>query len=579
MTKHLALKITLSVVAMLAALYGIYSSAHISTLPFGFNIEDSHTLSVHRLEGIALPSPIEDGDLIVLGRQDATARELLVARAFARNLPPDKTYDLILTRGTGEFTARVSTIASPKSVEELAFVAMDAIYLALLLVMALLLLWRGRDRAAFALALYCLGYLVGNAFGTVPSDGVVGVAAIIVANASFLTSRVGFYLMSESLVAQTIGVQARVWFRVLFAGVLTFGVVQQFFGPVLFAMGNAALSNPALSLPFSWSYIIPVALLYHGLRDAIETQRIKMRWVIACGLILTGTVTVINAVPFGFYLVNTIAQVGILLTTVGLVYALLRHRLVSFSVFIDRALVYTSVTTLVIGVLAAANTVTLRLALPPGAGIVLQIVVPFALGIVLGRVRYYMDLLVERVFFRSRYQSGQMLRRFVRQCGQFSEADRLFTEASSTVMRSTGAPAVAFYGDVGGAYEQLSARGDGRFPVSLGYDDVAAVGLRAEQSPIVLAHYDSALGSDGMLFPMRVLGIGHGFMAITYPPGGQYSSEEKALLAEVADATGAAWRILKARQSDALIDALASEQGSLDELRKRARALRPATTR
>ena len=570
MPVRLEYKVLLSVIAILASLYGVYCGFGISTLPFSLELADAHTLVVHPLAGTALPPQLLDGDRISLQQQTAGTKTLLALRFVARNLAGDNAYPLTVQRETGPVTVNISTTPAPDNFEQQWYLASNVCYLVILLAMALLVIWRGRDLAALGLSLYCLGYLVGNALQTAPLEGTLGLSAIAASNLSFTVARSGFFAMCESLLVKVVSPSARRKFRLAFAVVLVPGLLQQLLAPVLFAQGNATLSEKLFTLPFSWSYIVPLAMVLFGMRHASGADRVKLRWVAAFGFILTASVTVINATLFGFYLVNLIVQLGIVLTTIGLAYALLRHRLVDFSVMVDRALVYGFVTTLVVGILAAVNSLVLHTALPPGAGITVQVVVPLALGIVLGRVRIYMDLVVERVFFRARYEADLLLKRFARQCGQFSDSERLFSEAGRVVQEATGATTVAFYGSIGSGYRRLSEVGERAFPELLEFDDPVAVALRAEASPVGLEQYRSALGKDGVLFPMLVLGIGRGFMVLTDRPGGQYAKDERERLAELANATAAAWRILKARESESLIDALASGQGSYEELRQRA---------
>jgi hypothetical protein len=102
------------------------------------------------------------------------------------------------------------------------------------------------------------------------------------------------------------------------------------------------------------------------------------------------------------------------ITMAGFLYAVLRHRVVDVSVFIDRTLVYGGMTALVVGILAAVNSLVEHAALGTNASLLVQVIVPLALGIVLSRVRLYLDRIVEQVFFRRKYLAEKALRRFAR---------------------------------------------------------------------------------------------------------------------------------------------------------------------
>ena len=99
--------------------------------------------------------------------------------------------------------------------------------------------------------------------------------------------------------------------------------------------------------------------------------------------------------------------------------------------------------------------------------------------------------------------------------------------------------------------------------------------MRAEHKPEDLASLSSALGEDGCVFPMLVLGNLRGVLVLRNRPGEHFGSDERKLLALVARDIGAAWRILRARENEELVAALAEgELKTLKAARERARALR-----
>ena len=69
---------------------------------------------------------------------------------------------------------------------------------------------------------------------------------------------------------------------------------------------------------------------------------------------------------------------------------------------------------------------------------------------------------------------------------------------------------------------------------------------------------------------MTVLGVLRGVMVCANRPGEHLAADEKTLLSEVARAVGAAWRILRARDNEELVRALA--KGTLKPTAARARA-------
>jgi hypothetical protein len=260
------------------------------------------------------------------------------------------------------------------------------------------------------------------------------------------------------------------------------------------------------------------------------------------------------------------------LALLGFLYAVLKHRVVDLSAVIDRALVYGLVTTLVVGVIAAVNSFALRETLAPGTSLLLQVVVPLALGIVLGRVRSFADQLVERVFFRRKHLAEKALRTFARHAQHMQDAPTLLEATVREIQRHLGAPAVAIYSAEDAGYLRIRQAGTA-FPERLPADDATLVALRAEQMAVDLAEFVGALGQDGAAFPMMVLGRLRGVVVSANRPGEHYAPDEKQLLTEVVREVGATWRILRARDNEAYVRAMAEGELTLKAAREKARAL------
>ncbi len=141
----------------------------------------------------------------------------------------------------------------------------------------------------------------------------------------------------------------------------------------------------------------------------------------------------LNDIPIpGFWASHITNRFMFVITMAGFLYAVLRHRVVDVSVFIDRTLVYGGMTALVVGILAAVNSLVEHAALGTNASLLVQVIVPLALGIVLSRVRLYLDRIVEQVFFRKKYLAEKALRRFARHCAGYEHIEELLTTATQT---------------------------------------------------------------------------------------------------------------------------------------------------
>lgn len=575
-----SLRLVLTALILVVAVANIVTSFFfISTLPLRVAFEDNQTLTVHQRGHLPLPPPLRDGDRIDLASLTPDTRTALAIEAHLGRLPAGKTYILPVVRAGSVLQVPVTTIDAPTSISHLAFYSAAAFTWTLLAAISLLLIWRGRDLAAWGMALWGISYVFGVANRDPHADGLAGLGVQGVSFVLYALARAGFYLMADALVARVLAPRVLAGFRIGFALLLVVGTLMHVSGPLLFAFtGSAELLGPAYSLIFSWIYLVPLAMLILGYRSVGPEERARLRWVLVSAIAMTVSVTLTNTMPPGVIVSDWIQISAFAAAAVGMAYALLRHRVVDVSIVVDRALVYGTVTALVVGMVAAINSLALKLALPPGAGILLQVVIPLALGIVLGRVRQFLDRVVEQVFFRRKYLAEKALGTFARHAGHIQDAPKLLDAAVREIARHTGTPAVAIYSAENDGYRRMKQVGKAPFPKTLDPDDPVLVALRAEQKATDLARLASALGGDGCVFPMMVLGNLRGVIVCKNRPGERYGSDERKLLSRVAREVGAAWRILRARDNEELVVALA--QGTMPQktLKQKAKALTLAWT-
>lgn len=248
---------------------------------------------------------------------------------------------------------------------------------------------------------------------------------------------------------------------------------------------------------------------------------------------------------------------GNVLATIGFLYAVLRHRAVDISVAIDRTLVYGSVTALVVGVLAAVQSVVQHAALGTSASVLLQIVVPLALGIVLGQVRSYADKIVERVFFRHKYLAEKALRLFAQSCGSYENSGELRTATVRKVHQKLNAVSVAIYERGDTQYLQTNYAGPAAYPQTVGIDDEAFAAVRAGQEDIDLSGLHSSVGTNGFVCAMGRQAV----LVCANRPGEHYAADERKLLRNIALQVGAALDALRMQE---VVKQLKAKAGLVD---------------
>jgi hypothetical protein len=253
---------------------------------------------------------------------------------------------------------------------------------------------------------------------------------------------------------------------------------------------------------------------------------------------------------------------------VGLLYAVLRTRLLDFSVVLNRTLVYAATTSLVLGLFALFESQIERIAMGERTSLLLELMVPLALGASLTTVHRRMDALVERLVFRRQYQQEQALRRFAREAAFVSAPDSLLQLTTTELRRHIGAPWVGLYENTPQGYALARQSGDRALPTQIDADDPVVIALRAHESEVDLHGRASALGHDGYGFPLQVRGHLLGVLVVGPRPGEHYSGEERELFAHVAHEVGAALFAIRAQISEQhLVEARLRETTLLDALR------------
>ena len=575
MPRSFAVKALLSLIMFVTGTWSVWAVFHSRLLPLALDVVDARTAVVYPNSGIPLPAGLKTGDRVDLGALDFEARAAVIVTDMQGTLPVGQTYRFVVHRDGAETEVPVTTLPaylSPRAIVSNWFYFANIL---IFLVLGMLLLWRGRDKAAGFLTGWLVMTFVGFWFNyTLRWGGTAGVTVELLALVCYTLTRILFFLMIDTVLGQALSPRARLLWRAGLGLVLLVGLSSFAGGHLIYAIsGWAGLMLPSVGIAFTAGYFVSFGLLLYGYGRATEAQKPQLRWLLlSLGSFLV-SVFVSNS-PFLDMVTSLVVQsVAITFGISGIAYTVLRHRVVDVRVILDHTLVYGATTALVVGLVAALNSLALRATLGENTGLILQIVIPLALGIVLGKVRTLMDRAVERVFFRRKYLAERSLRAFARQAGQMESPAKLMEAAAREIQRHMRTPAVALYSAEKDGYRLLKQTGDTRFPGDLDLDDAALVALRTDREASELPEVGSALGNDGCVFPMIVLGNLRGAVVCRNRPGEHYAPDERALLTQVAGDVGAALRILRARDNESIVAELLAGKVSTQMLRKKARAL------
>jgi hypothetical protein len=100
----------------------------------------------------------------------------------------------------------------------------------------------------------------------------------------------------------------------------------------------------------------------------------------------------------------------------GLLYAVLRHRLVDMTFVVNRALVYSATLTVVVAIFTLLESFVEEIALPHHASLILKLGVPLAVGCSLDAVREQLERASEWLFFRRKFKGEAALRSYAHHC-------------------------------------------------------------------------------------------------------------------------------------------------------------------
>lgn len=577
MLRSFAAKTLFSLVMLLVGGAAIWAVFHLRLLPFTLEVIDARTAVVHRNPGFELPAGIQAGDEVDLTALDPETRNAIVVYDMQGTVTSDHTYRFVIRHGAGTADIPVSTLPASQSRRAVVASWFFSVNVLIFIFLGLLTVWRGHDKAAGLLAAWLVMTLIGFGFNYgFGWDGAAGVSVMLLALVCYTLTRITFYLTIEALLGPALGPRARRLWRTGLALTLALGLSSLAGGHLLYVLNAwAGLMLPAVGILFSAGYLVSVGLMLYGYGRATEAQKPQLRWLLLSTCSFLVSVFVSNS-PFLDLVTSQVVQsVAIMFGISGMVYTVLRHRVVDVRVIIDHTLVYGATTALVVGVVAALNSLALRATLGENTGLLLQIIIPLALGIVLGKVRSFMDRAVEQVFFRRKYLAEKSLRTFARQAGQMENPAKLMEAAAREIQRQLRAPAVGLYSAGKDGYRLLQQTG-GSFPAELDLDDAAIVALRTDREATEIPEVGSALEGDGCLFPMMVLGNLRGAVVCRNRPGEHYAPDERQLLTQVAGDVGAALRILRARDNETIVAELLTGKVSAQKLRQKARALATA---
>lgn len=504
-------------------------------------------------------SGVRDGDVILIDQMDRQARSDLVfhsARAHVATIGWVATLQ-IERDGKRLSVPYTFTQHDPR----LVFLAQLAFKLVILAI-GLFVLWRGRDAAATWLGAWCAGIAVALPdawWGGLPDLAHVGGDFAI--NTIWTCLPFGLYMVVETIVtgvSKPLKWVARVLMVVsllpsLFGGLID-PIAQIVSGCSVFAL-NPTLVNGL----FVGTQLLVLAYFIVGYAGTKGLDRLRLRWVF-WAFVFSRVGVLINLVnrlaPHPLHL-SGIEWLTIVFFPLGCSYAILRHRLIDVNFVLNRTLVYTILTTVVVGTFVLVENVVGSLAVGRGVGLAVDIVVTLGLGFSFNALHRRVEEILERTLFRAKYEALNQLQQLAEEAPYMESADALLVRATQEIPLAMGAVGAAAYERVDGHYRLVRSDGISSLPERVDPDDPAFVRLRQRLSQVDLADVNSALGNDAIAFAFALRGqLSGAFLCGRKKNGETYAPDEIAAVRTTVHDVGAELSAIRARERSELLEGL-----------------------
>jgi len=270
--------------------------------------------------------------------------------------------------------------------------------------------------------------------------------------------------------------------------------------------------------------VIVVSSLFDGLNAATQELKQRQRWVLL-------SFSIYAILTLGNWIVNiwlpVQAQVfwewlwliGALVVYSGLVYAVLRYRVFNFGFAVNRALIYSTTSILLLvsfGIIEWLSEHVLHFE-SREKNILLDGGLALAVFLAFHRVRRVVESFIERVLFYPWHHNEEALRHFVRRAAHITTREALLAAFGTELQRFTKSAGHAIYQmGRGGTFNTVNQSLPDA-PGVVDVDDGVAVALRAEAAPIEINDIDTVLKAEWAL-PMLHRGALGGFVLLGSKP-------------------------------------------------------------
>jgi GAF domain-containing protein len=315
---------------------------------------------------------------------------------------------------------------------------------------------------------------------------------------------------------------------------------------------TVALARTAVIWLFVASALLVIAILIVAYVQGAAWERQRRRWVflmLGTGLVAVAIDIAVQNTTGGSEIVDDATLLLIGAIPFGLAYVILRHRVIDVGFVINRAVVYSAVSIIIVGIIVIVDTLTSRFVEQHSraASMAVQLAIALVLGFSIRFINARVEQAVDRVLFRQRHLDEAAIADFTLDAQYVTDAGVLLERCVATAMRHGHATAAGVWlRGPSGLYEPHNSS----FTQSQSVDenDPALVAMRARRVVADLHALGSAL--PGVLaFPMIVRGELNGALVCGNKEYAEaYAPDEIESLRNMAAAVGHALEALRVRE-------------------------------
>lgn len=539
---------------------------------FGFSLQPGR--AGDRITSIAPGSPAAKAGL--RPGESIDIQRTLAARVMVVAPRPGDRLIVHLNRPDGPLVALTATASPPAPIGLLVIVTLTRF--AFLLIAGIVAWRRGNDPAARALALFLAAYGAGIGIDlhVVPDPNLRFVPFVLVESLFALGAASALAFACSFPPPPPAGVRERLARATPAIGAI--GVLLAFaylFSAFIF--GNPGIARLLLITYVVWyAAVLLVALgaFIASYRTASGAERVRMWWILMTfGIGFSGVIVILisSAVGFsqqwaGYFGFTT------LFIPVGLGYTILRHRILDIGFVVNRAVVYTGVSFVVVGLFITFEWLLGHLVdRGSSTSVTLQLGGALVLGLSVRYIHNRVDRYVDDVFFRERHAAEAAVRRFAREAPLITTPGELVRKTVEIAQSRMRLSACAFYARQGDSYVAMHSTFAGATAVD--ENDYAILEMRTWHTAVDPHDRNSALAGE-LAFPMMVRGELTGFLLCGEKETREaFAPDERDALGVLARDAGIALDSLRVRIVERELTSLAAEADLPNDLRARLSAL------